>query len=804
MVTSNKIASTQTTSFKPQTQFVRNSTSEPPINTARRDISVIIVNYNVREFLRHCLLSLRQALEPLAAEIFVVDNASNDGSVEMVRQEFSDVQLIANRENAGFARANNQALQQAAGRVVVLLNPDTVVQADTFTAIQTFFEKHPETGMVGCKVLNPDGTLQLACRRSFPTPWVAFTRLSGLSQLFPKSRWFGRYNLTYLPEDETAEVEAISGSFMAVRREALAQVGWLDEDFFLYGEDLDWCFRLRQAGWKIHYFPGTQIIHFKGESAKQSDLDNLRLFYQAMGQFVRKHFRPDSPSNFYKEKSWWWRVAYWLLHVAIWIRALLAFAESLSRKLAAPLLDLTLMQLSMAVAVWLRFETWEILPRFLVVDAVYSFIWLICLALFGCYRQSRYSFYQAFAAAAFGFFINASLTYFFKQYAFSRAVVLVAGVMNILLLASWRLLAKMSSSPFIFSKGKSRRTVVVGDFAADATLLEKLKSRRDHSYELVGLVSLNHDEIGKYYAGLPVLTSLDHFEEWLTAAHSAWALARKQSSQLSFKKSKGKAGIQQVIFSTPRISFGRMLDVMSHSGGAEPLSFKLVPSQLDVLIGMPSRWNGIDQMAEVPLLDIENRLSLFWPAFGKRALDVTLAGIFLLLGAPFFLLLWLLRGKLQALDIYSASTATNDRAQSSQLAFAKKRGRSGLRLWQLSDYSFEKNKGLSGLAKWPWLFAILAGKLSWVGAAIPRPDFSHQERAGKPGHATRGKHEHADASAPRPLPLALPPGVTDLAKISRRGQLSPEEKDKLYLYYVTHYTPLLDMEILLRTIFRIK
>lgn len=800
MVTSNKIASTQSTSFKPQPQFGLNRTSEPQINTARADISVIIVNYNVREFLRQCLLSLRPALEPLAAEIFVVDNASNDGSVEMVQREFPEVQLVANRENAGFARANNQALQQATGRFVVLLNPDTVVQEDTFTAIATFFDKHPETGMVGCKVLNPDGTLQLACRRSFPTPWVAFTRLSGLSQLFPKSRWFGRYNLTYLPEGEIAEVEAISGSFMAVRREALAQVGWLDEDFFLYGEDLDWCFRLRQAGWKIHYFPGTQIVHFKGESAKQSDLDNLRLFYQAMGQFVRKHFRPDSPSNFYKGKSWW-RVAYWLLHLAIWIRALLAFAESLSRKLAAPLLDLTLMQLSMAVAVWLRFESWEVLPRFLIVDAVYSFIWLSCLALFGCYRQSRYSFYQAFAAVAFGFFINASLTYFFKQYAFSRAVVLVAGVMNMLLLASWRFLVKVFSSPFIFSKGKPRRTVVVGDFAADETLLEKLKNRRDDNYELVGLVSLNHNEIGKYYAGLPVLTSLDHLEEWLATAHSAWTVGENQSSQLSFKKSKEKSGIQQVIFSTPRIPFGRMLEVMSLAGGAELLSFKLAPSHVDVIIGMPQRWNGLDQVAEVPLLEIENRLAQFWPALGKRVLDVTLAGIFLLLGAPFFLLLWLLRGKLHALDIHAGPAVTNNQTKSPQLGFTTARGKSRLRLWQLSHNSFERNKGLSGLAKWPWLFAILAGKLSWVGVAIPSAGFSLKEQAGKPGQAPSKKDEYGDA---RPLPLALPPAVTDLAKISRRGQLSPEEKDKLYLYYVTHYTPLLDMEILLRTIFRIK
>jgi len=719
------------------------------------EISIIIVNYNVREFLRQSLLSIRKALAPmgvvnLAAEIFVVDNGSNDGSADMVRREFPEVKLIANRDNLGFARANNQALRQATGRLLVLLNPDTVVQEDTFTAIRAFFDQHPETGMVGCKVLNPNGTLQLACRRSFPTPWVAFTRLSGLSRLFPSSRWFGRYNLTYLPENETAEVEAISGSFMAVRREALDQVGLLDEDFFLYGEDLDWCFRMRAAGWKIHYFPGTQIIHFKGESAKQSDLDNLRLFYQAMGLFVRKHFRPDSSSNFYKGRSG--LVSYWLLHAAIWFRAVIAFAQSLLSKSAAPLTDLTLMQLSMAAAVWFRFETFEVLPRFLIVDAVYSSIWLICLALFGCYNRSRFSFSQAFAAAALGFLINASLTYFFKQYAFSRAVVLAAGAMNILLLPGWRLLVKVSRFSFIFSKGKAGRTIIVGDFETDGALVEKLKIQAgfgfEDKYNLVGLVSLHASEVGKEYAGVPVLTSLDDLAEWLHASKDH--------------------RIQQVIFSTQRIPFGRILEVISKSPRSSAktsgrkvggdISFKLVPSHLDVIIGK----SGIDQVAETPLLEIENRLSRFWPALGKRVLDISLAGFCLLAGAPFFLLAWLFGGRLQP--------------QTIQLPHG-----GSLRLWQLSRSSFKsfQKKGEGKLAKWPWLLAILSGRLSWIGLSVSSLQIANYK-----------------------LPLALI-DVTQIHSSGRRSRLSEEEKHKLYLYYVTHYSPFLDLEILLRRIFRI-
>lgn len=728
---------------------------EPRFEETSYDVSVIIVNYNVREFLRQSLLSLRKALVELSAEVFVVDNASTDRSADMVRQEFSEVRLISNRENLGFAAANNQALRQARGRLVVLLNPDTVVQEDTFVAIRDFMDAHPDTGMVGCKVLNPDGTLQLACRRSFPTPWVAFTRLSGLSRLFPKNRWFGRYNLTYLPEDETAEVEAISGSFMAVRRDALAAVGMLDEAFFLYGEDLDWCFRMRQNGWKIHYFPKTQIVHFKGESAKQSGLDNLRQFYQAMGLFVRKHFRPDSSFSFFRGKSGLFLLAYWLLHVAIWFRAALAFVQSLARRLAAPMFDLALMQLSMLVAVWLRFENVNLFGNFLIIDFVYSFIWLICLALFGCYRRATYSASQAFAAATIGFLINASLTYFFKQYAFSRAVVLIAGLMNILLLSAWRLAVKvlhhLGFGLFKGPLGKTllgQRTVIVGDFASDGALVEKLKMNPAlRGYDLLGLVSLDGDEVGKSYAGLPVLTSLERFDE----------LLRAENPDFPLKFIKGKSGrIQQVIFSTQRIPFGRILEVMSRSREAgQRLSFKLVPSHLDVIIGK----SGIDQVTEMPLLEIENRLAKFGPALAKRLFDLALAGFSLLVLSPLLLVIWPFLGKLRSRVILTPS------------------GRQ-IRLWRFS-------RG-GRFAKWPWLIAVLSGKLSWVGLEIPYGRGSSDDKAvvSHPG-------------------IDLPFGLTGLAQINRRAQLSQEEKNRLYLYYVTHYSPLLDLEIIFRKMFRI-
>src|SRR3990172_4972493 len=235
------------------------------------DLSVIIVNYNVRDFLENALASAREAMKGIDGEVIVVDNASDDGSVEMVGRKFPGVRMVANDRNIGFAAANNIALRLSRGRYMLLLNPDTIVKEDTFQIIIRFLDTHPDAGLAGCRILNPDGTLQLACRRSFPTPWVAFTKISGLSALYPESRIFGKYNLGYLDPDRTYEVDAISGSFMAVRREAYEKAGGLDEEYFMYGEDLDWCYRIKQAGWKVYYVSGTRIIHYKGESVRRSD-----------------------------------------------------------------------------------------------------------------------------------------------------------------------------------------------------------------------------------------------------------------------------------------------------------------------------------------------------------------------------------------------------------------------------------------------------------------------------------------------------------------------------------------------------
>ncbi|HEB61744.1 MAG TPA: glycosyltransferase family 2 protein, partial [Bacteroidetes bacterium] len=254
------------------------------------DVSIIIVNYNVRYFLEQCLISVYKSVKNLNVEIFVVDNDSVDNSVEVVKNKFPDVKLIDNKQNLGFAKANNQALKIAKGKYVLLLNPDTLVEEDTLIKSFEYMENNPDTGALGVKLIDGEGEFLPESKRGFPTLSSSFYRLTGLSKLFPKSRTFNQYNLGFLDEDEISEVDVLSGAFMFIRRDILKNVGLLDEDFFMYGEDIDFSYRIKKAGYKVVYFPKTKIVHFKGESTKKSTLKYHNIFYKAMSIFAKKHY----------------------------------------------------------------------------------------------------------------------------------------------------------------------------------------------------------------------------------------------------------------------------------------------------------------------------------------------------------------------------------------------------------------------------------------------------------------------------------------------------------------------------------
>ncbi|OHB65255.1 MAG: hypothetical protein A2168_08300 [Planctomycetes bacterium RBG_13_50_24] len=256
----------------------------------RTTLSIIIVNYNAGHYLENCLKSVYAETKQIPFDIWIVDNNSKDASVSMIRSNFPLINLVENKENIGFARANNDAISKCAGDYILLLNPDTLIMENAIEKMVKFMDENPQTGIAGCKVLNEDGTLQLACRRSIPAPGVAFFRLTGLSRLFPNSKGMAKYNLTYLNPDEANEVDAVSGAFLMIRRQVVDKIGKLDERFFMYGEELDWCLRTKKAGWKVMYYPDAEIIHYKGECSKSNCRKAAFEFYRSMYLFHKKHF----------------------------------------------------------------------------------------------------------------------------------------------------------------------------------------------------------------------------------------------------------------------------------------------------------------------------------------------------------------------------------------------------------------------------------------------------------------------------------------------------------------------------------
>ena len=282
-------------------------------------LSIVIVNYNVKYFLEQCLCSVKKAIEhsgdPVGqglwdqAEVFVVDNRSSDGSLAWLQPRFPFVQFIANMENTGFARANNQALRQCRGKYILFLNPDTILPEDCFQQCLSFMEAHPGAGALGVHMIDGSGRYLPESKRGFPSPWVSFCKMSGLTRLFPTSKWLARYYLGHLSSAEIHQVDVLSGAFLWVRKEALDKTGGFDERFFMYAEDIDLSYRIQQAEYHNYYLPTPVIIHFKGESTRR-DVRYVKLFYTAMIQFVQKH---------YKGIGAWWYTK--LLQAIIWLKS---------------------------------------------------------------------------------------------------------------------------------------------------------------------------------------------------------------------------------------------------------------------------------------------------------------------------------------------------------------------------------------------------------------------------------------------------------------------------------------------------
>ncbi|HTH30189.1 MAG TPA: glycosyltransferase, partial [Lacibacter sp.] len=402
-------------------------------------LTVIIVNYNVKYFLEQCLLSVQKAIEGIEAEVFVVDNASTDGSREYLEPKFTNIHFTWNTENIGFGKACNQALKQSSGDFVLFLNPDTVVPEDCFTACFNFFLQRPDAGAIGIRMLDGSGKFLPESKRSFPSPITSFYKLSGLSAIFPGSKTFGRYHLGYLDQHKNHEVDVLAGAFMMIRRDVITQTGGFDESFFMYGEDVDLSYRIQKTTcsatgvkYKNYYFSDRSILHFKGESTKKSSVNYVRMFYDAMSLFVQKHYSSSRAGVFSS-----------LINAAIWMRAFVSLMKRFILQVGLPLLDAVLIFLSYMLAkfIWTGYIRTDIVYQnklLWISFVVFSLLFLLVSYYTGLYEQKfRYKnlWQSSFVSIL---IILAVYSLLPEAYRYSRGLVLLGAMFSYLSLYLWR------------------------------------------------------------------------------------------------------------------------------------------------------------------------------------------------------------------------------------------------------------------------------------------------------------------------------------------------------------------------------
>lgn len=458
-------------------------------------LSIVIVNYNVKYFLEQCLYAAIKAASKVNSEIIVVDNDSVDGSCQMVSDKFPEVILIANKDNVGFSKANNQAIRIAKGEYILLLNPDTVVEEDSFMKIVEFMDKTPNAGGLGVKMIDGKGRFLPESKRGLPTPAVAFWKMFGFSSLFPRSKRFGRYHLGYLDKDEVHEVDVLAGAFMLLRRQTLDKVGLLDEDYFMYGEDIDLSYRITQGGYKNYYFPQTTIIHYKGESTKKGSINYVKVFYNAMIIFAKKHFSIGNAQLYAL-----------LINFAIYFRALLTLIGRFVKSMILPLADAFFIYLGFAVLLpnWesYKFEKGYYPPEYLhVAVPIYILIWILSIWLNGGYRKTI-RFKRIFKGLLWG---TISILIFYslvdESMRYSRALLLLGSGWAFLALPAYRyLLYKLRMTGLQLELDKHKRVAVVAA-VIESKRISELIANSGLKIDTVGFVSPDHSIHQQFYLG---------------------------------------------------------------------------------------------------------------------------------------------------------------------------------------------------------------------------------------------------------------------------------------------------------------
>jgi GT2 family glycosyltransferase len=546
----------------------------------------------VKHFLEQCLHSVRTAITGIEAEIFVVDNASVDGSTKMVKEKFPEVNCISNPDNPGFAKANNQAIRLSKGEYVLLLNPDTIVETDTFARIIAFMDSHADAGGLGVKMVDGTGKFLPESKRGLPTPIVAFYKIFGFSLLFPKSKTFNKYHLGYLDKEQTHQVDILAGAFMLMRKSVLDKTGLLDESFFMYGEDIDLSYRIIKAGYHNYYFPDARIIHYKGESTKKGSLNYVFVFYNAMIIFARKHFSAKNA-----------RLFSILINMAIYFRALLSIVSRVLKNTLLPFSDAILLYsgLAMLARIWEKriiYPWGGHYPIELYLFVIPSFIatWMISIYYSGGFDKPM-SLWKSYRGLVSGTIIILVIYALLPEhFRFSRSLILTGTAWGVISLTISRLLMHiLHVGGYRLNTGKSKRFAVIGkepEAQRVADLLQKALSNPGF-IGLVNVGSQNGDKNG-------FLGNISQIQDIITI----------------YK-------IDELIFCAKDMPAEDIIDQMSALQHTQ-IEYKIAPPESLSIIGS----NSIDTSGDLYVIDI-NSIGKFQNRRSKRVFDVAMSLVLL-------------------------------------------------------------------------------------------------------------------------------------------------------------------------------
>ena len=513
--------------------------------------------------------------------------------------------------------------------------------------------------MVGPKILNADGTLQLACKRSFPTLGVALPKLLGFSRIFPKSKWAGKYNLTYLDEDEISSVDAISGSCMFIRSFLFHELKGFDERFFMFGEDLDLCSRIWKNNYEIHYVPTTQIVHYQGESVKSAHFDSINAFYNAMILFVDKHFSFGT--------GWLMKFA---IRCGIYIRKFFSMIGEKRSQILSVTIDAILILLAFIIAISMRFSNFEPITMSKgLIPAIYVIFWICVGFIFQLYNRYILSYSRAIISSVTGFFLAVAFTYFFKQYAFSRFVIIFGSAIISILIPGWRVFVHFLMARGLLNQVKqknpilfTRKTFIVGADAEGLRIANSLLKRFDTGLELIGIVDTKLPEEDNK---LPI--------DFIGRLSDLRDLVVKHS-------------IRELIFSTSAFTNKEILHLMNQTKDLR-LTYRMIPRQQEILLGKAS----IEDIGDLSFLNIEYSLFYSLHRFTKRIFDLTISFITLIIFSPIIMVLLLLKKGVQR------------------------------QYWGIEGKKFEVtifNVNSRFIRELPLFFAVLLGNLSLVGSTM--------------------------------------------------------------------------------------